>query len=597
MGGLVGIIGDGSAAEVTAMAARMSYRGRARTWSPAPGVYLGELGADAGTRVTEISGCFAFDTVGNAAARTKIEQTLTRGGKGAAVNLPGFFAIARWNAHEKTLDLICDRHRYKTLYVARLRGRTAFASDCKALLALPEFPATVDRDVLQTYLRSRSFSSERSLLAAAKPIGGANVWTLSADHDLKSEAYWKPVRRTPAATSFDASALELRAILQAAVQRQLRGRSRMALALSGGLDSAAVLAIARNVRPDLAITTYTVGHSEEDPEIVLARTAAEHFGTEHRECFLAPEEIPAQLRRLVWLTEDLTGREEAALQQCLISEMSGREREYLVGHGADAAFAGMPRHRLLWMRDHAPPPLRAALHELFAYTQSRSEPPSWIGRQLAALAFHGDRPALPRVCGTSSAVSGDPEYASLDDYRCATISGKNEGMRFHEPLETAGEVAMLAPFFDPAVLDFALACPTHFLIDARRQKRILRAAVQGMLPESMSRRPKIIQRMKHDAALSAVLDSFAGEIGLAESLRARGLVPAEYVKALQKRERAAAYSSERLHILWALISAELWLRQFVDQRGLPEVAPRAATARAPMAVAATANANQPAPSP
>src|SRR6185436_3366146 len=133
-----------------------------------------------------------------------------------------------------------DRHGYKTLYIARLPGRIALASDLKALLALPDVQAKVDRDVLQMYLRSRSFPSERSLLASAQPIGGANVWTLASNGDLHAVPYWTPTRRVRAGRTFDQAAVELRGILQAVLHRQLAGREHIALALSGGLDSASV---------------------------------------------------------------------------------------------------------------------------------------------------------------------------------------------------------------------------------------------------------------------------------------------------------------------------------------------------------------------
>jgi asparagine synthase (glutamine-hydrolysing) len=594
MGGLVGLIGEGSLAELEGMAARMPYRGRVRTWSPAPNVYFGEMSQ--GHARPRGSGNFAFDVAGDVTAPYEIDTTLQARGASAAVELRGFFAVVWWDEAHKSLRFICDRHGYKTLYIARLEGRIAFATDLKALLALADVPATVDRDVLQMYLRSRSFPSERSLLAAAQPIGGASVWTLNAKGDLHCEPYWVPKRNVREGRSFDQAAVELRGILQNVLQRQLLGRDHIALALSGGLDSASVLAVARNVRPDLHITTYTVGHSSEDPEIIRARAAAAHFETEHRECFLPPENVPAEMRRLVWLTEDLTGREEAALQQVLAGEMSERERAYLVGHGADVAFAGMPRHRLMWLRDHAPWPLRNALNELFIYTQRRAEPPSWLGRKLAGLAFHGDRPGMPRVNGGAELPAG-MDYASLDEYCCSTISWI-EGMRFHEPVEQANDVIMIVPFFDPAVVNFALSCPTPFLIDARKQKRILRAAMQNLLPPEISQRPKLIQRMKHDTQLSQVLDDFAEQLHLRESLASRGLLPAEYMRTLQQRSQAAAYSSERLHILWALICAELWLRQFIDQRGAaPAATSRAPTARRPITVPASASASQPAPIP
>jgi asparagine synthase (glutamine-hydrolysing) len=573
--GIVGLIGDGSLGELHDMAGRMAYRGRLRAWNPTPDVYLGELSLTPQARSS--NGSMAIDTAGFSTPRDEIEAALEKRGPAAAADLRGFFAAAWWDEKSRTLKIICDRHGYKTLYIARLAGRIAFASDLKALLALADMPATVDRDVLQMYLRSRSFPAERSLLAGAQPVGGASVWTLAPDGKLTSTAYWTPERNVKRGRSFDEAALELRGILQSVLKKQLAGRHHIALALSGGLDSASVLAVARDVAPELDITTYTVGHSESDPEILRAREAARHFRTEHRECFLPPDRVPAEMRKLVWLTEDLTGREEAALQQVLAAEMSGHERDYLAGHGADAAFAGMPRHRLLWMRDRAPPPLRGALNEAFVYTQRRDEPRSWLGRKLAGLAFHGDRPPMPRVPGAGE-IPANMNYGSLDEYCCSTVSWI-EGMRFHEPVEAEADLTMVVPFFDPAVVNFSLGCPTRFLINRRLQKRILRAAVKELLPPGMSQRGKMIQRMKHDTTLSDVLDDFARDLRLKESLADRGLLPAGYLSALQDRSRGTAYSSERLHILWASLCAELWLRQFIDERGA--VAPELSNATPP----------------
>jgi asparagine synthase (glutamine-hydrolysing) len=570
VGGIVGLLGEGSIAELEAMAASMPYRGKAQTWSPAPGIYLGELGQSSpaenrGGMAANRDGDFAFDLAGDALSRSEIRNALRAQGDRAASTLTGFFALAWWNDADRTLKLICDRNSYKSLYLVSLPGRIAFATDCKALLALADFPAHINRDVLQQYLRSRSFPSDRSLLSAAVPISGAFVWTLRPQGRWTREPYWKPAR-SQRRTSFDAAAVELRGLLQNVTTRQLLGRDRIGIALSGGLDSVAVLGVARNVRPDMHIASYTVGHGHEDPEILRARDAATHFRTEHHECFLPPERVPEELSRFVWLTEDLTGREEAVLQQVLMQEMRGRESAYLAGHGADAVFAGMPRHRLLWLRDHAPPPVRGALEEVYLYTQYRQPPRSWLGRRMTSLAFRGDLPPLPRISG----VTRDFEAfmpSSLGEYVRDTVAGRNEGMRFHEPLEAAGDVTMVTPFFDPAVVQFGLDCPTDYLIDARRQKRILRAAVKDLLPAEMSARGKLIQRMKHDAALSDVLDDFATNLRLRESLSSRRLIAPEYLAGFHRKSRRAAYSSERLHILWAMVCAELWLRQFIDERG------------------------------
>jgi hypothetical protein len=65
------------------------------------------------------------------------------------------------------------------------------------------------------------------------------------------------------------------------------------------------------------------------------------------------------------------------------------------------------------------------------------------------------------------------------------------------------------------------------------------------------------------------MDALAESLDLDAALSSRGLLAPEHVKRLRSRSGGAAYSSERLHALWALACAELWLRQFVDDRGRP----------------------------
>src|SRR4029453_611843 len=100
-------------------------------------------------------------------------------------------------------------------------------------------------------------------------------------------------------------------------------------------------------------------------------------------------------------------------------------------------------------------------------------------------------------------------------------------------------------------------------ISLREQKRLLRAAVAGLMPETMLTSRKTIQRLRADAPLSDAFDRIETEPALARSLADRKLLSQEYVWSLAERGEGGSISSERMHTLWALICAELWMRQFV----------------------------------
>jgi asparagine synthase (glutamine-hydrolysing) len=580
--GLVGIIGDGSAAELQAMAARMSYRGEARIWSPAPRVHLGELSTSASGSISNegASSALALDYNGwlydlaepdamdpqtrLQSERQRLEADLSQRRLSALAEVTGFFALAFWDAHSQSLTLACDRQGYKRLYFVVLEGRLAFASDIKALLALSDCPARIDRNILHVYLRSRSFSSVDSLLEAAQPVGRARAVTVGLDLAPRLSTYWRPMRGRRIDEDFNGAARRLRALLESVLRGQLGGHDRFGVALSGGLDSAAVLALAKHVRPDAAIATYTIGHGEQDIDIVRARRAATHFRSEHHETFYDIEQIPADLKRFVWLSEDLTGREEAILQQRITAVAGMRENLLLAGHGADAALAGMPRHRLLWLRDRAPLPLRHALSELFTYTQSRREPSSWLGRGIVALRFGSNRPMHPQVIG--AVQSAEPSWPPLGTYRRDTVNCL-ESLRYHEPIDASCGIMLAAPFLDPAVIQFSLDCPTRYLINGFRQKQVLRQALQGVAPPQIVGLGKTIQRLRHDARLTELLHDFARVLRVEQSLAERGVLDAAYLTRAFNYPYKAGSASDQLHILWTLICTELWFNQFIDARG------------------------------
>ena len=140
---------------------------------------------------------------------------------------------------------------------------------------------------------------------------------------------------------------------------------------------------------------------------------------------------------------------------------------------------------------------------------------------------------------------------------------------YHEPLDAQLNLTMMAPFSAPEIFEFALSCPISHMIDRRRQKVVLRAAVADLLPPSFTRRSKAVQRLRHDWKLSDAVDKLAGHLDLDHALQDRGLVARGYVARLRSRATRSAYSRARLHTIWPLISAEIWMRQFVDNRGAP----------------------------
>jgi asparagine synthase (glutamine-hydrolysing) len=372
--------------------------------------------------------------------------------------------------------------------------------------------------------------------------------------------YW-PVRRAIEPLSANAYAKQVRATLTRIVERQSRPFDRAAITLSGGLDSACVVALLRSVRPDMPLRSYTIGQGEDDAELIGGCELAEIFGTEHHEVNFDPASIPTCLPQLVWLMEDCAGREESLLQH-LVLQAAGRSSPVVFGgYGADMLFCGMPRYRLVRLREQLPC-LRRPLDEIFHLTQVGAVPKTILGRIGERLLFrHGSFPP-PAVKGAAA-----PELAalpSLDDYIASQVC-EAQDMGYIEPTLELEAAQFRDPFQATDILDLALRMPGHYNVSLRQQKQVLRLALHDLLPKRVRARGKSLQRIRHDSNVSDALDSMAEALLDREIIKRRDLIDLDYVAAVRHRAPRRPYTREQLYRLWTLICLELWQRQFIDQ--------------------------------
>ena len=570
---IVGIFGEGSLDEIQAMANLMPHRGSVLSaWSPAPGVFLGELSNVASTEggsdavALDVDKATCLPAAVSSGSRSEFVRQLyaTLGNEGlesTLLQINGNFGLAIWLGDENRLVVACDRMFYKGIYWTRLEDRIAFATEYKAFLALDDFVARPDKDVIGKYIRSKLAHPTRCMLKDVRPLGPGRYLDLQSNK-LKVKDYWLPkLSRTKRSLSANASLLTTK--LKQAIERQSAGYDEIGMTLSGGIDSTVILAMLRDLRPDMPVSTYTIGYDKTDSEIVLARRTAEHIGTDHQEIIADVRKLPADLPGFVWQTEECIGREEGWLQTQVLSRIAKEVGNVMSGLFADVLFCGMPRYRLLWFRDMAPPLLRTPLSELYAYTQEKQQPTTMLGRLLVRRVYGADRPEAPPFAGTLGQPFEVP--TSVDEYRVWKMKAM-AGWLYHEPVERALNLDVMNPFCDNGVIDFSLSLPLSHMMGMKRQKKILRYAARNLLPQEILQRPKAIQTLKHDTSLAEVLQEMAAQKLLAGSLNDHGLIEAGYVERLMARANGSAYGIETAQTLWSLLCAEFWHRQFIVDR-------------------------------
>ena len=570
MGAMFGIVGEGSLGELQVMRQRLAHRGAChQLWSPAPGVYFGQI--DRYPLQIDSACPLAEDVQLDEQPAINRAELLEREGAAALGGLRGCFSFAFFDAPSRRLLLAVDQLGYKGLYYVVLRDRLAFASEYKALLALPDLEAEPDRTVIQHYLATKHPWLGRTQLARVRALAPGQMlgW---ASGCVQVSHYWRPVV-AEARRSRAGHAAAIRETFLRVVEREVRGRDEIGITIGGGLDAAAVVGAVRRVAPAVAIKSFTIGNSDTDPEVLGGRETARIFGTDHRETIFRRESIPDQLPRVVWLSEDCNGREEALLQLKVLGVAGQHARLVMGGHGADVLFGGMPRHRLVSIAE-AIPFVRPPLREVYHRSQSGTPTRSLFGRALDHWFYGGAYPPVPVVPG-----AGEVERAiwaeRLNDVLRDTVQ-QIWSLRYLEPEHEVAGADFRSPFLDPDLIATALSVPGRLKVRWGANKAIFREAVSELVPPAISQRPKAIQRVGQGqgAELGAVLGAMAEQVLPGGAVESYGLLSPQdtrsaYEHCVRPAGRNAGGLREQAYGLWTVLALECWARQFLARRGAP----------------------------
>lgn len=586
MGALYGILGDADAGEVRSIGERLSHRGSfLAEWSIGARLRLGmrtRLGGVERLAGGPIVFDGAIDNRADLLGRNKSHEApstsatddallvltlFNREGPDAFAQLAGQFALVIADPSGRRLMLARDRIGYAPLYFTISDNRFIFASEYKALLAIPGVPARPDRDAIQVIQSTKWTKPGATCLAGVYPVA-PGTW-LEVDLDrMHTARFWHiPIQVLHRDEKRHAAAL--RESFVDTLRRQVAPYSRIGISLSGGLDSAVMAAGVMEVAGDREVHTFTAGYGADDTEVVNAARVARELGTRHHPLVLDPGDLPDLLPWMVWHLEEPIGREDIAYLFIAAREAARHVELVLTGFGFDGLFAGLPRHRLVDLAIRLPP-LRGALEEFYDFTFRSVEPKSLPGRLLQLAYFRGRDFPAPLVLGAST-LPPFTGFSTKEDQPLSSFLRRGFLVQPYqstvERLYSAAGVRMNAHHTDPAFIATAFSIPDRLKIRGRTQKYILRKACAGLLPRSILKVGKSFNRLRHDTELSQVLERLADELLSPSAVADRGLFEPSYVSALRRRRPGRPYSQERAYRLWSLLLTEMWSRMFLDQRG------------------------------
>jgi len=511
--------------------------------------------------------------------------------------LRGMFAVAIWDKRKKRLTLARDRMGKKPLYYAVTPSFIAFASELRALLAVPGLPRDIDLKAVDTYLTLQYIPSPMSVFKAARKLEPASTLVFE-DGKLETKKYWNlPLgERKLDGTPVEELKERLRAELAEAVKIRLISEVPLGAFLSGGIDSSVIVALMAKASAE-PVKTFSIGFKEaEFSELGYAKQVAEMYGTKHTE-FLVEANMASVLEKLAWHYSEPYA-DSSALPSYFVSRETRKEVTVaLNGDGGDENFGGYIRYQAMKVAGYftAMPDWakKAALGAMEPFPE-KTAPFNTVWRLRKFLQAVSQRDLAMTYLSTVSYFKTDEKERLLSpafvnalgrdiNYPERYISRLfNEGqgsltekimytdLRSYLPecLMTKMDIASMAnsletrsPILDHKVVEFAHLLPDNMKLRGfTGTKWILKEAFKDMLPRRIYKRGKMGFGIPLGPWFRGELkDYWAGACLSQKALDRNYFKREELYRLWDEHQRGARDHGYRL---WALLMLELWHRQF-----------------------------------
>jgi asparagine synthase (glutamine-hydrolysing) len=512
-------------------------------------------------------------------------------GPGVLAQLRGQFALALALPRERRLLIASDRLAICPLSYAEVNGTFVFATRADAVCRHPAVSDEVDLRALYDYLYFHFVPAPRTAYRRVTRLLPAHYVEV-ADGRARMESYWR-VRysRETERLSVDDLRAEFRELLLRGVREEADG-TKVGSFLSGGTDSSTVTGLLGQHLQEPP-RSYSIGFDASGfDETHYARLAAKHFGAQHHEYYVTPQDVVDSIPRIAAYYDAPFGNSSAVpvFQCAALAQRDGITR-LLAGDGGDELFGGNTRYAkqyLFSLYHDIPAPLRRYLIEpvanavrvppvtkLRSYIQQASIPLPARLETYNLLERLGVDTVLEREF-LAQADQREP-LALLDDvYRSAdartTLNrilaidlkftlADNDLPKVSGMCAVAG-VEVGYPMLNEELVEFAARLPVKLKLRGTRLRYFFKEALKDLLPA------EIITKRKHGFGLPfgswlvthAPLHEFAR--ASLQGLAQRGIVRPAFIDMLftqRLREHPDYYGT----MVWILMMLEQW---FVHHR-------------------------------
>ncbi|OQO89315.1 asparagine synthase (glutamine-hydrolyzing) [Saccharomonospora piscinae] len=516
-------------------------------------------------------------------------------GPAAVGRLRGMFAFLIWDSERGVLFGARDPFGIKPLFYSTGPNGVAFASEKKSLLELSAtlgVAEELDRTALQHYLTLQYVPEPESLHQGVRRIESGTSFTVAPGGELKTERYFSPeFRAEPVSGPAQVAGLHERIaeVMRDSVAKHMRADVTVGAFLSGGIDSTAIAALAKEHNPNLI--TFTTGFEREGySEVDVAAESAAAIGVKHVVRTVSAEEMMDTLPLIVWYLDDPVADPALVPLWFIAREARKHVKVVLSGEGSDELFGGYTIYReplSLAPFEKVPGGVRKLIGKASTMIPEGTRGKDLLRRGALSLEerYYGNarlfrddqlRPLLRTFRdGVGHRDVTEPWYrlsqgwdpvarmqhVDLFTWLRGDILVKADKMTMANSLE------LRVPFLDSEVFRVASSVPLDQKITRETTKFALRRALDGIVPAHVLNRRKLgfpvpirhwLRTDMYDWARGLITDSKTDE-----------LLDKRAVLAMLDEHRDGTLDHSRR--LWALLVFMIWHGIFIEHRIKPDV--------------------------
>ncbi len=447
------------------------------------------------------------ETIVELIAHQGIDNTLKK--------LNGMFAFAALDTQENKLYLVRDPFGIKPLYYFQKNKQFAFSSEIKALHKMGLLKTTPDVNALQGFLTLRYVPSPDTLWQGVQRLKPGHLLCVDLESMTSNISHYvKPVTEQFLG-SLDEAASAYQIQLKNAIGRQLLSDVPVGVLLSGGIDSALVAAMAKDLGQKLPCFTVGFGKKHTECEISEAQETAKILGLPISSIVVTPKKMLDALPHIIRSVEEPLGTTSIMPMWYLVQRAKEDVTVVLTGQGTDEPWGGYRRYQVEMVRRLMP---SSSFWRLLKNIGNRagSRLPDILERGLRTLAEPNLANRALEACTLFSAserqlLTGSTDHGGtldiMNDWitwlKPSGCSAAESMMRVDARMNLADDLLLYGdkismatslearvPMLDSELITFIESLPLNYRVRLGRSKIAHKRMAEHYLPQSIVHRKK-----------------------------------------------------------------------------------------------------------